>query len=40
MSGIMLRKTAIAIHVHKYNYMQLYKHKDGVTLSQEFGFMI
>ena len=26
--------------MYKYNYMQLYKHKEGGNLSQEFGFEI
>ena len=40
MSRMVLRNSTLQKHVYMYNYMQLHKHKEGGTLSQEFGFMI
>ena len=40
MSRMVLINSTLQKHVYMYNYMQLHKHKEGGTLSQEFGFMI
>ena len=40
MSRMVLRNSTLQKHVCVYNYMQLHKHKEGGTRSQEFGFMI